>query len=215
MMTFSAFGVVLLDVPPPVVSGDSPLMLGVAAFGGALLAGIIAYVLGKKSALAAFGGESGFALGKKVALKAGADAEFAKKLEHLFNPPPVKPSGEAIRLLGLLQRDARLLDFLMENLGAYTDDQIGASVRDIQAKCQTVLKKNLVLEPVMSQPEGSRVSVPAGFDPSAIVVTGNVSGQPPFQGTLQHGGWRVKTINIPKTPEGHDEMVLMPAEVEI
>ena len=50
-------------------------------------------------------------LGKKVAAKAAVDPAFAKKIDELFNPPPPKPSGEPACLLGLLQREARLLDF--------------------------------------------------------------------------------------------------------
>ena len=184
--------------------------------GAGLVIGLVAGFFIAKSMLAGqFGGASGMELGKKVASKAAADPAFAKKIDELFNPPPPKPSGEPIRLLGVLQREARLLDFLMENLSAYDDQQIGASVRDIQAKSQSVIKKNLTLEPVMAQEEGSRVTVPTGFDPTAIRLVGNVSGQPPFNGTLQHAGWRVKTVTLPKPNEGQDEFILMPAEVEL
>src|SRR5262249_22162380 len=105
--------------------------------------------------------------------------------------------------------------FLMENLTAYDDQQIGASVRDIQAKSQGVIRKHLTLEPVLGQEEGSQVTVPAGFDPSAIRLVGNVSGQPPFRGTLQHAGCRVKPSTVPTPAEGEDEFILMPAEVEL
>ena len=162
-----------------------------------------------------FGGPAGLELGKKTASRAASDPTFAKGLDALFNPPPPKPSGEPIRLLALLQREARLLDFLMENIAPYADDQIGASVKDIHAKAQAVLRKHLTLEPVMSQGEGSQVTVQAGFDPSSVRLVGNVSGQPPFTGTLQHAGWRVKAVNLPKPSEGQDEFVLMPAEVEL
>lgn len=175
----------------------------------------LGYVLGTTLVAKAFGGKPGMDLGKRTAQKAAADPAFAKKLDDLFNPPPPKPSGEPIRLLGLLQREARLLDFLMENLSAYDDAQIGASVRDIHAKSQATIKKHLTLEPVLGQEEGSRVTVPAGFDPSAVRLVGNVSGQPPFHGTLQHAGWRVKAQTIPKAADGQDEFVLMPAEVEL
>lgn len=187
------------------------------AIGGGigLVVGLIVGFFAARSMLAGqFGGAAGMELGKKVAARANTDPPFAKRLDELFNPPPPKPSGEPIRLLGLLQREARLLDFLMENLTAYDDQQIGASVRDIQAKSQATIKKHLTLEPVMGQEEGSSVTVAAGFDPSSVRLVGNVSGQPPFYGTLQHAGWRVKTINLPK-PEGQDEFVLMPAEVEL
>lgn len=119
-------------------------------------------------------------LGLKVATKASSDLEFARRLDALFlPPPPPKPSGEPVRLLGLLQREARLIDFLMEPIGAYTDDQIGASVRDIHAKAGAVIRKHLTLDPVLPQTEGDKVTVPSGFDPSAIRLVGNVGGKPP------------------------------------
>ena len=176
---------------------------------------VLGYVLAQSLLAGQFGGTAGMDLGKRVAARAGTDPAFAQKLDELFNPPPPKPSGEPVRLLGVLQREARLLDFLMENLSAYDDQQIGASVRDIQVKAQGVIKKHLTLEPVLAQEEGSRVTVPVGFDPSAIRLVGNVSGQPPFHGTLQHAGWRVRTANLPAPGEGQDEFVLMPAEVEL
>ena len=163
-----------------------------------------------------FGGRKGYALGLKVAKKTAVDAAFALKVEHLFvPPPPPKPSGLPVQLLGILQRESRLLDSLMENIQQYTDDQIGASVRDIHAKAQKALKKHVTLESVLPQEDGSQVTVQAGFDPSAIRLVGNVTGQPPFKGILQHAGWRAKAIDFPKPPEGQDEFVLMPAEVEL
>jgi hypothetical protein len=68
---------------------------------------------------------------------------------------------------------------------------------------------------VLPQQEGAPVEVPVGFDPSAIRVTGNVTGQPPFRGTLLHHGWRVKELKLTPPPEGQDELVLHPAEVEV
>ena len=146
-----------------------------------------------------------------------SDPEFAKKVNALLHPPPVstRPSGVPVRFLALLQREGRLLDFLLEDVQSYPDAQIGAAVRDIHRKCQSALKEHLVLEPVLGQAEGAKVEVPKGFDPSAIQLTGNVSGQPPFNGTLQHHGWRVKAIKLAPIPEGQDDLVLMPAEVEI
>lgn len=181
-----------------------------------LVVGLAAGFFLARSVLAGqFGGPAGLELGKKTAARANTDPAFARKLDELFNPPPPRPNPEPVRLLGLLQRDARLLDFLMENLSAYDDQQIGASVRDIQTKAQGVIRKHLTLEPVLGQEEGSRVTVPAGFDPAAIRLVGNVSGQPPFHGTLQHAGWRVKAVSLPVPADGQDEFVLMPAEVEL
>jgi hypothetical protein len=150
------------------------------------------------------------------------DPAFADKVQALLEPPPPpppapppKPSGAPLRLLALLQREGRLLDFLLEDIQTYPDPQIGAAVRDIHRQAQAALKEHLVLEPVLPQSEGESVEVAVGFDPSAIRLTGNVTGQPPFKGTLQHHGWRVKELKLAAPPEGQDEFVLMPAEVEL
>jgi len=152
----------------------------------------------------------------RASLRMLRNAEFAAKVEGLLKPPPPpKPSGAPIRMLALLQREGRLVDFLLEDVSAYSNEQIGAAVRDIHRQCQGVLKEHLILIPVMPQAEGDTVQVPAGFDPSAVQLTGNVSGQPPFRGALRHHGWRVQEIKLAPPPEGQDEFVLQPAEVEL
>jgi hypothetical protein len=160
-------------------------------------------------------------LGLRALGRALRDPSFADKVEPLLNPPQPtgseKPrvSGVPLRLLALLQREGRLLDFLMEDVQAYPDAQVGAAVRDIHRQCQAALKEHVVLGPVLNHAEGDSVEVPPGFDPSAIRLTGNVTGQPPFRGILQHHGWRVQDIKLPPPPQGQDELVLMPAEVEL
>lgn len=149
------------------------------------------------------------------------DAATAERLRPLLmpavegaaKPPPLSP--EPLRLLALLQREGRLLDFLLEDIQAATDEQLGAGVRELHRQAQTVLKEHLVLEPVVAKNEGETVEVPANFDPSAIRLTGNVSGQPPFRGVLQHHGWRAKNYTLPPLPEGQDPFVLAAAEVEL
>jgi Domain of unknown function (DUF2760) len=130
-------------------------------------------------------------------------------------PVRVKPSCEPLRLLAILQREGRLVDFFLEDVDGYTDEQIGAAVRDIHRNCRKVLREHLTLEPVLPEAEGAAVTIPAGFDPSAVRVTGNVTGQPPFTGTLRHHGWRVKELRIAAPPVGQDEFVVQPAEVEL
>jgi hypothetical protein len=158
-------------------------------------------------------------LASRCEWRALRDPGFGARVEPLLEPPrpqaAPKPSGAPLRFLALLQREGRLLDFLLEDIHNYSDEQVGAAVRDIHRQCQAALKEHLVLQPVLGQPEGNSVEIPGGFDPSAIRLTGNVTGQPPFRGTLQHHGWRVKEIKLASPPEGQDEFVLMPAEVEL
>jgi hypothetical protein len=150
------------------------------------------------------------------------DPAFAARLEPLFAPPPppeppkpVRPSPEPLRLLSLLQREGRLLDFFLEDVSQATDDMLGAGVRELHRKAAAALREHLTLEPVLPQKEDDTVDVPPGFDPSAIRLTGNVTGQPPYRGTLKHHGWRVKDYRLPKPPEGQDEFVIAPAEVDL
>jgi hypothetical protein len=153
---------------------------------------------------------------KEVTARMTRDADFAQKVRMLMEPPkPPKPSGEPLRLLTLLQREGRLLDFLLEDVQAIGNEQIGAAVRDIHRNCRKALQDHLVLAPVLPGEEQSTVEVSPGFDPSAIRLTGNVTGQPPFKGTLLHHGWRVKEIKLAKPAEGQDEFVVQPAEVEL
>lgn len=153
-------------------------------------------------------------LGDRLHKRVTNDADFRAKVEKMLDPN-AKPSGEPLRLLTLLQREGRLLDFLLEDIQGYGNEQIGAAVRDIHKNAQKAIKEHVVLEPVLKDQEGANVQVPAGFDPSAIRLTGNVTGQPPFRGTLQHHGWRVKELKLSEPAQGQDEWVLQPAEVEL
>lgn len=131
-------------------------------------------------------------------------------------PSPPKPTTDAaVQLLSLFQREGRLVDFLREDIQPYDDSQIGAAVREIHKACRQVLTEHLTLEPVLNGQEGDEVTVPKGFDSSAIRLTGNVSGEPPFHGSLRHAGWRATQVKLPAQPAGQDPKIVAPAEVEI
>lgn len=141
------------------------------------------------------------------------DPDFARRVEPLLTP--VK-SGPDLRVLAVLQRDGRLVDFLQEDIDPYTDSQIGAAVRDIHKGCRKALHEYLTIEPVLNGAEESNVTVAADFDPSAIRLIGNVQGSPPFKGVLKHHGWRARVAQLPALPATRDDSsVLSPAEVEI
>ena len=133
-------------------------------------------------------------------------------------PAPVMKEATpdaALQLLGLLQRDARLIDFTQEDLSQYSDADIGGVARVMHEGCAKVLREHFTLTPVRQELEGSRLTLPAGFDARAVRLTGNVVGQAPFSGTLCHRGWRASETRLPKLAEGHDVTVLAQAEVEL
>ncbi|MFZ1642635.1 MAG: DUF2760 domain-containing protein, partial [Candidatus Contendobacter sp.] len=131
--------------------------------------------------------------------------------------PPLRetPPDSALQLLALLQREGRFVDFLEENVSAYSDAEIGGAARVVHEGCHKVIHDYLRIEPVRAEAEGARLTLAAGFDAAAVRLTGNVVGQPPFTGALMHRGWRVAEIKLPKLAEGHDVRVLAPAEVEL
>ncbi|HEF4738506.1 DUF2760 domain-containing protein [Burkholderia multivorans] len=121
----------------------------------------------------------------------------------------------ALQLLGLLQRDARFIDFVEEDIAGYSDADIGAAARLVHDGCRATLREHFTIVPVRDEAEGSRVTLPAGFDATAVRVTGNVVGSAPFTGTVSHRGWRVANVRLPKLTGSHDASVIAPAEVEL
>ena len=132
--------------------------------------------------------------------------------------PPVPASqpdsDRALQMLALLQRDGRLIDFLMEDVSAYSDAQIGAAVRDVHAGCRTVIERYVSLRPVIDEEEGRPVTIDRGADPATVKVVGNVPGSPPFRGVLRHRGWDAARVDLPPlAPAGRS--IVAPAEVEV
>ncbi|MDH6151323.1 MULTISPECIES: DUF2760 domain-containing protein [Paraburkholderia] len=121
----------------------------------------------------------------------------------------------ALQLLGLLQRDARFIDFVEEDIKAYSDADIGAAARLVHEGCRATLREHFTIRPVRDEAEGSRVTLPAGFDASSVRLTGNVVGSAPFNGSISHRGWRVEDVRLPKLADGHNAKVIAPAEVEL
>jgi hypothetical protein len=149
-----------------------------------------------------------------------ADPVVAERIRPLLEAPaappkPARRSGEPLRLLRLLQRDAKMVDFLLQDISGASDGDIAVFVRDMHPKAQKVLQEHVVITPVLRQAEGETVEVPRGFDPSAIQLLGNLTGQPPYRGTLKHAGWRATDYTLPAPAEGLDELVLAPAEVDL
>ena len=143
--------------------------------------------------------------------------EMPPEAQPMPAPEPLKELSPeaALQLLNMLQRDARLIDFTMEDLSGYSDAEIGAAARVVHEGCRKVMNEYFSIEPVRPETEGSRITLNEGFDAAAIRLTGNVVGKPPFHGSLSHRGWRVVDIRLPKLTQGHDASVLAPAEVEL
>lgn len=176
-------------------------------------------------------------LGRRISLAFGnffrtlSDADFAGRVERIdqvvAEPTPAEPPkatapiikqaspDAALQLLSLLQRDARLIDFVQENLSGFSDAEIGAAARVVHDGCRKVLAEHFTIASVRTEAEGSRITLNEGFDAAAVRLTGNVVGAAPFNGSLSHRGWRATEVRLPKLVGSHDATILAPAEVEL
>ena len=129
-------------------------------------------------------------------------------------PPPAATSDRAAQLLALLQRDGRLVDFLMEDLAGYADAQVGAAVRDVHAGCRQVLSKYSALTPVLDDEEGTTVTLARDLDPARIKVVGAVAASTALRGVVRHRGWELSRLDLPPLP-ATGRTIVAPAEVEV
>jgi hypothetical protein len=130
-------------------------------------------------------------------------------------PPPVfKPADGALQILGILQRDSRIVDFLMEDISSYEDEQIGAAVRSMQSSAREALVRYVSLTPVIDGVEGTFTKAPSS-DPASVKFLGNVPATGATGGTLRHRGWRATSVSLPPLNPKQDNAVIAPAEIEV
>ena len=140
-------------------------------------------------------------------------------LVHAPAPEPVilkeATPDAALQLLSLLQKEARFIDFIKEDVTSYSDADIGIAARVVHEGCNKAINEHFTLAAIRNEQEGSKVTIPQGFDAGAVRLTGNITGAAPFTGTLIHKGWQVTNIRLPKLTQGHDATILAAAEVEL
>jgi len=130
------------------------------------------------------------------------------------------PSDGALQLLAILQRDARLLDFLLEDIAPYSDEQVGTAARNVHSGAQEALRKYFRFAPVIDGVEGTFVKPESagqlGKDPAAIRFVGNLPAKgKPAGGTLRHRGWRADTVTLPALNPKQNLTIVAPAELEV
>lgn len=151
------------------------------------------------------------------ALKDPAKAEklLEDKSGEVKHAPASTHDYSHLRLLSLMQESSRLIDFLKEDLSSFDDAQIGAAARKIHEDCGKCLEEFVTVRPLMEENEGSKVTVPQGYDPIKIKVVGKIKGQPPYVGVLIHKGWKVHKRSLPKKIGDLVTEVICPAEIEV
>ena len=128
--------------------------------------------------------------------------------------PQPDPDGVALRLLAVLQEEARLLDFVGEDIDNYSDAEVGAAARGIHQSLRKALAERLELRAIREEEEGASVDLGGDIDPAALRVIG-AAGEVPANGTLVHAGWYANAVRLPRPTAGSDARILAPAEVEV
>ncbi len=144
------------------------------------------------------------------------------EVEKLVQAPVPEPvvlkeatPDAALQLLALLQKEARFIDFIKEDIATFSDADIGIAARVVHEGCNKAINEHFTLAAVRSEQEGSKITLPEGFDAATVRLTGNIVGAAPFTGTLVHKGWQVTGIRLPKLTSGHNAAIVAPAEVEL
>jgi hypothetical protein len=132
-------------------------------------------------------------------------------------PEANRADAEIVHFLSMLQEKGRLVDFLMDDINAYSDAQVGAAARVVHAGCKGVLKDHFSINPVRPEPEGSTVLVPAGYSADEYRLVGKIAGSAPFTGVLVHRGWKTDIVKLPQLLRVAADRLpaIAPAEVEV
>jgi Domain of unknown function (DUF2760) len=132
-------------------------------------------------------------------------------------PPRASRDAEIVHFLAMLQEKGRLVDFLMDDINAYGDAQVGAAARVVHAGCKGVLQEHFSINPVLTEQEGSTVKVPAGYSADEYRLVGRIAGSAPFSGVLVHRGWKTDRVKLPQLLRGAADPLpaIAPAEVEV
>ena len=132
-------------------------------------------------------------------------------------PQASRADAEIVHFLAMLQEKGRLVDFLMDDINAYSDAQVGAAARVVHTGCKSVLKEHFSINPVRTEQEGSTVQVPAGYSADEYRLVGKIAGSAPFSGVLVHRGWKTDKVKLPQLLRGAADPLpaIAPAEVEV
>lgn len=132
--------------------------------------------------------------------------------------PPAKSSAEAevLAVLGTLQNKGRLVDFVMDDISKYSDAQVGAAARVVHEGCKSAFGELFTIEPVVKSAEGSKIDVPPNGG-EFYRLSGSVSGEGPYSGTLVHKGWKATQVNLPRVIKVEEGKLppIVPAQVEV
>ena len=127
--------------------------------------------------------------------------------------------SEALELLAALQRDARFLDFVKEDIGNCDDATLAAAARITHDRCAETLERFFKIRPLSETPEGETTTIDlANRNPTRTRVSGSSfdSAARKTKCRVAHAGWIAEKCEPPCwSGRREDALVLAPVELEI
>lgn len=145
-----------------------------------------------------------------------APAAAASPEQPAEEKPPQQAAAPArdpaLTLLATLQRESRFVDLVQEDLGQYSDAQVGAAARPCLKQCAETLQRLMAVAPLVDSREGETIEVGPQSSPARYQWIGEGSSG---RGKLLHHGWVAGKVELPEwTGDAADVRVIAPAQIQ-
>ncbi len=143
-------------------------------------------------------------------------AEANKRLSA--KPAPLaggRGIAETIHFVSILQQRGRFIDFIMQDIAPFSNEEVGAVARFVHQGCRAVMAEHFSIEPLVTDEEGSELRYEV--EPRGERV--RFQGAPtsfPLKGVVLHRGWQTTRAALPVvTVDLQPPYILAPTEVEV
>ena len=127
--------------------------------------------------------------------------------------------AEIAHFLGILQEKGRFMDFVMDDITSYNNEQVGAAARVVHQGCSKVMSEYFSIVPLHEGAEGDSVVLQEGYNPAEYRPVGKLADGARIQGKITHRGWKATEIKLPRRAEtaagSEDRFVITPAEIDV
>lgn len=126
--------------------------------------------------------------------------------------------AEILHLMRLLQEKGRLVDFLMEDITSYQDNQVASAARVVHQGCRNLLQQYFEIASIHDAPEGAEIDLNEDFDRQRYRLLGSIPKANSYRGKVVHRGWQTKSIKLPRVQDKEDRLntnVISPVDVEV
>lgn len=104
-----------------------------------------------------------------------------------------------VTFISMLQEKGRILDFAMDDIEKYSDEEVGRVARVVHQGIRDVFVSTTGVRPLHKGLEGEVIKINENDDFSMYKMLGTGTGNPPFSGTVVHRGWIAEKLVIPKS----------------